>query len=186
MTRQGRTLHSRWSDSVWCNLIFPRPPPSQPRLGTQLSQSRVFLLSLSSQTRTKDHTRFQRNLPAPLVSLVTVLRVLTSHWMQWWAAVMSCSPAPPTAGPAFRVLAQPTAVHMYHWIILLLPELLIEEFFCHYTHNKVDNDSTDMISLLWVLSGHMLHKTVTPGLFQTKLFSLFIFVTKLCCRIIFR
>ena len=109
-TRPGAALPLKWLGLMQSYL--PPPPPSQPRLGTQLSQSRVFLLSLSSQTRTKDHTRFQRNLPAPLVSLVTVLRVLTSHCMQWWAAVMSCSPAPPTAGPAFRVLAQPTAVHM--------------------------------------------------------------------------
>ena len=100
-----------WLRLVQSKSYLPPLAPSQSRLETQLSQSRVFPPSL---TQFSDSQR-QRSRRVPekslAVILVTILRVFSSHCMQWGA----CSKLQASTHPLLQnevCSAKPTAVHM--------------------------------------------------------------------------
>ena len=150
--------------------ISPRPLHHSPDLRLNYHNLACFPLSHLSQFSDSQRQRSQRVLeksPAGhctvwllAVILVTILRVFTSHCMQWWACSLQHCCSPPTAE-----LGLPCQAHCStHVIIELLPGLLIEEFFCH-------RGSIIMMTVLWhdiiitllnVFFTHVLHKTIAP------------------------
>ena len=107
-----RPLQSPVSGLRLVQTYLPPLSPSQSRLETQLSQSRVFPPSL---TQFSDSQR-QRSRRVPekslAVILVTILRVFSSHCMQWGAcsSPLQASPHPLLQNEVCS--AKPTAVHM--------------------------------------------------------------------------